>query len=84
MDEICVWKSKETFLICINVIALILCQNLRLEFCCCIRLPKTEKEADNSGCGGDEGILYHFVKQLYAPFLMLKATRMSVVCFGTL
>eukprot|EP00794_Sanderia_malayensis_P012125 gene12125-13377_t len=53
--------------------------NQRLDLCCCVRLPKTSKTDEHH----NEGLLYLFMKKLYAPFLMLPPVRVSVVLVFT-
>ena len=54
---------------------------MRYECCCFVRVSKTENETEDCEiCGNDEGLLYQFMKYVYAPFLMLKPVRIIVVC----
>jgi len=49
----------------------------RFDLCCCLGLDKSDRPPVDGDCSG--GILYQFMKKVFAPFILMKSMRVLIV-----
>lgn len=49
----------------------------RFDVCCCLGLDKADRPPPDGDCSG--GILYQFMKKVFAPFILMKPMRVLIV-----